>query len=147
MLQKINFILLISVIILIVGIGGVLLWQQIVQTKPYYAVYLSTGELYFGMIDYFPQLALKNPYLLQRNENNTQTPYSIQKFSDAFWGPTEKMLLNKKNIIWKVKLKNDSQVLNYIKNPTALNNNLESLPTVQDLSDLKNASTTTSTND
>jgi hypothetical protein len=44
---------------------------------------------------------------------------SLSKFSSAFWGPEDRIDLNEKNIVWKVKLKKDSPVANFIKNPTA----------------------------
>lgn len=137
-MNRINFFLLSLVIILLLGIGAAICWRQITFVKPYYAVYTSTGEIYFGEMSFFPRFVLKNAYLLQHNPQDSQSPYSIEKFSDAFWGPENELYLNSKNIVWKTKLKNDSQVLNFIKNPQAqkdassLMNNLPTIPEAAD---------------
>jgi hypothetical protein len=41
----------------------------------------------------------------------------LAKFSGAFWGPEDKIYLNEKNIVWKTKLRVDSPVVQFIKNP------------------------------
>lgn len=118
-ISKLNKILLVLVVVLFVSLLAVVYWQRVGFERNYYAVYLSTGDLYFGQLSYFPKLSLQNAYLLQRNPNDQQNPLSLQKFENAFWGPQDKIYINDDNIIWKAKLKKDSQVVQYMKNPQA----------------------------
>jgi len=129
-MSKLNKILLVIVIILLIALGVVIYWQRGGFEKPYWAVYLSTGDLYFGKLSKFPKLSLSDVYFIQRNPNDQQNPFSLAKFSHAFWGPEDRIYLNEKNIIWKTKLKDNSQILQFIKNPSAFQNSA-SQPTSQ----------------
>jgi len=115
--NKINKVLLLIVIVLAAVLVGIVYWQKVGFKKSYWAVYLDTGDLYFGQLSFFPKFSLKDAYLLQKNVNDQQNPYSVSKFSNAFWGPEDRIYLNKDNVIWKAKLKDDSQVVNFIQNP------------------------------
>ncbi len=105
------------IIVLAAALVAIIYWQKVGFNKNYWAVYLDTGDLYFGKLNYFPKLSLSDAYLLQRNEQNQQNPFSVSKFSNAFWGPEDKIYINEDNIVWKTKLKDDSQIVNFIKNP------------------------------
>ena len=115
-MSKLNKILISIVIILLIVLGAVLYWQKVGFEKPYWAVYLNTGDIYFGKLSHFPFLSLSDVWFFQRNANDAQNPLSVAKFTNALWGPQDKIYLNEKNIIWKAKLKEDSQILNFIKN-------------------------------
>lgn len=104
------------VVVLIIALAGVIYWQKGGFERPYYAVYLDTGDIYFGRLNYFPRLSMTNVWFLQRNAQDSQNPLSLSKFRDAFWGPEDRMELNYKDIVWMAKLKNDSEVLKYIRN-------------------------------
>ena len=114
-MSKLNKILIGIVIILLIVLGAVLYWQKVGFEKPYWAVYLNTGDIYFGKLNHFPSFSLSDVWFLQRNTNDAQNPLSIAKFTNALWGPQDKIYLNEKNIIWKTKLREDSQILNFIK--------------------------------
>ena len=120
-MSKLNRVLVIVVLLLIVVLVGVVYWQKIGWESPYYAVYLNTGDIYFGKLNFFPKFSLSDVWFIQRNptdqQSAEQSPLSLVKFNQAFWGPEDKMYLNKENVIWTVKLKKDSQVLSFIKNP------------------------------
>jgi len=118
-MSKFNKILLAIVIILLIALGVVVYWQRSGFEKSYWAVYLGTGDLYFGKLSSFPKLSLSDVWFLQRNPQDTQNPLSLTKFGNAFWGPEDKIYLNEKNVVWKTKLKEDSQVVQFIKNPQA----------------------------
>ncbi|MEK7481942.1 MAG: hypothetical protein AAB607_01170, partial [Patescibacteria group bacterium] len=106
---------ILTVVVLLVALAAVFYWQKVGFEEPYYAVYLNTGDLYFGKLDYFPKLSLNDVYFLQQNSEDQQNPLSITKFENAFWGPKGKIYLNDEAIVWKVKLKKDSQLLQVIK--------------------------------
>lgn len=103
------------VVALIIILVAIIYWRQNKIEKPYYAVYLENGDIYFGKLSFFPYLSLKDVYFLQKNPSDSQNPFSVLKFENAFWGPENKIYINKEKIIWKTRLRDDSQVLNIIK--------------------------------
>lgn len=115
-MNKVNKILLIAVVILLIAFGVVLYWQKGGFEQPYYAVYMTTGDLYFGKLSHFPKLSLSDVWLLQRNENS-ENPFGITRFDKAFWGPEDEINVDSKNIVWTTKLKNDSQLTEFFRNP------------------------------
>jgi len=119
-MSKLNKILLVLVIVLLIALGVVLYWQRGGFKESYWAVYLDTGDIYFGKLHRFPRLSLTDIYFLQRNPDNQQNPLSLSKFARAFWGPEDKIYLNEKNIVWETKLSENSQVLQFIKNASAI---------------------------
>ena len=120
-MHKTNKILIGAIIILVIALGVVVYWQKGGFESPYYAVYLSTGDIYFGHLSYFPKYELTDVWLLQKDSSNQQNPFSLVKFDKAFWGPEDSMKLNSNDIIWTSELKSDSPVVQAIKNPQALN--------------------------
>lgn len=129
-MKNINKILLIVVIILLLIVVGFLVYQFQFREKPFYAVYLRTGDLYFGKLVRFPSFGLKQAYLFQVNPQNQENPLSVQRFSRIFWGPEDFMKINKENVVWIAKLSKESQLYQLIKNNPDLipqgnvNNNL-----------------------
>ncbi len=114
---KLNKILIGIIFILLLIFGAVIYWQKVGFERTYWAVYLDTGDIYFGKLNLFPRLSLSDVWFLQRNADDTQNYLSIAKFDDAFWEPQDKIYINEKNIIWRAKLREDSQVLSFIKSP------------------------------
>ncbi len=129
--KKIIVILIALIVILIIALFVVIYWQEISFESPYWAVYLDTGDVYFGKPHWFPRFNLTDVWFLQRNTNNTENPLSLTKFSQAFWQPEDKIYLNGKNIIWKTKLKDDSQIVQYIKDFQASQNQQSTQPSTQ----------------
>jgi len=83
--------------------------------NPYYAVYLRSGDMYFGKLSRFPKLILSDVWYLQVNtQENQQTGFNLAKFTNMVFGPKDKMEINKENVVWISKLSNDSQVVNFI---------------------------------
>ncbi|MBI4993495.1 hypothetical protein HZC33_00845 [Candidatus Wolfebacteria bacterium] len=113
-MSLINKILFALVVVLMIALVGVIYWQKNGFEDPYYAVYLNTGDLYFGHVNWFPRFSLSGAYLLQKT-NDEKNPYNITKFGNAFWGPEDDLYLNYDNVVWKTRLKKDSPVIGYIK--------------------------------
>lgn len=90
--------------------------------NPYYAVYLQTGDMYFGKLSRFPKLTLSDIWYLQRNIDDEKGGFNLAKFSNAMFGPKDKIELNKENVVWISKLRDDSQVVQFIQGtpPTTL---------------------------
>jgi len=118
-MNKLNKILLATVIVLIIAFGVVLYWQKGGFEEEYSAVYMTTGDLYFGKLSHFPKTSLSDVWLLQRNANDTQNPFGISRFDKAFWGPEDKLNIDSKNIVWTTELKSDSALVKFFKNPSA----------------------------
>ena len=117
-------ILIIVVIILAVWVG-ILIASNSNGTNPtgpspYSAVYLSTGDIYFGKLSWWPSPHMTDVWYLQRTQGqNGQTQVSIQPMTSVFWGPGNEIDLNSKNIIFSTRLMNNSQVVQVMENPTA----------------------------
>ena len=91
-------------------IGGFFVWGAFMEKPEYTAVYLRTGDLYFGELVRFPHYGLKQPYLLQFNKDNQQNPFSLQSFKDAIWGPEDFISLNRDEVVWTASLRSDSNL-------------------------------------
>jgi hypothetical protein len=84
----------------------------------YYAVYLDTGDLYFGKLSRFPSLALTDVWYLERGAQQL----SINDFSQIVWGPAGTLKLNDDRVVWVVKLSSQSQLLPYLKGELSAGN-------------------------
>lgn len=122
--KKIAFILIALVIVVVAVIALVGAWAaktlQLNPTGPseYSAVYLSTGDIYFGKLDWFPKPRLTNVWFLQRTADAAgASQLGIVPFKNAFWGPVDKVYLNPTQIIFWTRLRNDSQVAKAFANP------------------------------
>jgi len=110
--NKNNLILLLAIIILAIAVYISFAGKNFSFQRPYYAVYLRTGDMYFGHLSRFPHLALTNVYFLQQAQNGKGL--TIQKFEKAVFAPQDKLELNRSNVVWITKLQPDSQVVKYI---------------------------------
>ncbi|TRZ83738.1 hypothetical protein D4R86_00220 [bacterium] len=86
---------------------------DIVKT-PYHAVFLRTGDMYFGKLSRFPKLTLSDVWFLQVSNQEDQTGFNLVKFSNAMFGPKDKMEINRENVVWISKLADNSQVVSFI---------------------------------
>jgi hypothetical protein len=126
MLPKKLLIILIVIVIAILGVG---IWLGVKFLGPknpagpseFSAVYLATGDIYFGKLDWFPWPRMTNVWFLQRSINQQNQPQlGVAPFSSAFWRPIDEIYLNPKQIIFWTNLRNDSQLAQALANPTAL---------------------------
>ena len=119
-MSNVNKTLLILTVLLVLVIGVILYSQK--SDSPdnnFYAVMTESGELFFGELQYGRGAYLTNVWTLQRTDDE-KNPFSLVKFDQSIWGPEDKLELNEKGIVWKTKLRADSQVLAQIKNPAPL---------------------------
>lgn len=100
--------------LVVLALAGFYFWQSN-SSQVYSAIYLKTGDIYFGKLVYFPHFGLKNVYLIQSDPQNLQAPLSIQKFSSVFWGPSNFLKLNKSEVVWITKLDPLGQLATLIK--------------------------------
>ncbi|MDD5547744.1 MAG: hypothetical protein PHN74_02530 [Candidatus Pacebacteria bacterium] len=78
--------------------------------KKYAAVYLSTGEIYFGEFSNFMRPKLSNIFLIQQ----TQDGLAVQKFTNSVWKPKEPMYLNDEQIVFWSRIESDSPIVQAI---------------------------------
>ena len=91
------------------------------NASAYSAVYLSNGDMYFGVLSWFPKPHLSKVWLLQRQlDQNNQPQTNVAEFSKAFWAPVDDLYLNSKQIIWWSRLRSDSALAGAMNNPSLL---------------------------
>jgi len=106
-------------------IGGNAFWtENQVESQSYSAVFLTNDQVYFGKIknkDNQEILLIDVYYLQLSGETAAQTQlgerkFSIVKLGNEIHGPTDEMFINMQNVLFYENLKNDSKVLEAIKN-------------------------------
>lgn len=109
--KKIIIGILAILLVLVAGIG--LSWYLMNGSKnSYYAVYLDTGDLYFGKISWFPSLTLSNVWYIQRDPQSQNS--TLLDFSKVVWGPQNVMKINRDRVVWMAKLSETSPILTQI---------------------------------
>jgi len=121
--------IIIIVIVIVVVLGALSVWvglrfmadQNPEGASEYSAVYLTTGDIYFGKLYWFPWPHIKNVWFLQRGTNGqNQTQLGVVPFRNAFWGPVDEIYLNPKEMILWTRLRNSSQLAQAFANPSSL---------------------------
>lgn len=88
--------------------------------SPYSAVYLSSGDIYFGRFFSWPSPHMTDVWYLSRTQGaDNQTQVSVQPMKAVFWGPGNEIDLNANDIIFSTRLMNNSQVVQIMENPLA----------------------------
>ena len=109
-----RFMALLVVAVILLGVMVCIMWR-INRGSDFYAVYLQTGDVYFGRLSRLP-FGLSQVYTLQVNPQNQQVPINIQKFTNVFWGPSDFMKINREQVVWVTKLNPKSQLVELLKN-------------------------------
>jgi len=108
----------IGLIVAIILLGVLVYISFVDKTKviknPYSAIFLNTGDMYFGKLSRFPKLTLSDIWFLQRSIDEEQGGFDLIKFSNAMFGPKDKMEINKENVVWISKLRDDSEIVSFI---------------------------------
>jgi len=122
-MTKINKFLLGLVIVLVLAIlviFGVWYWKNI-EKNSFYAVYLDTGDLYFGQLSKFPSLSLSNVWYLQRDSQNQGV--ALMDFSKAAWKPEGKIKINRDRVVWISKISQDSPIISVMLGKESMDEN------------------------
>ncbi len=89
--------------------------------SPYSAVYLTSGDIYFGKLSWFPQPHMTDVWYLNRSVGtNGQSQVSVVPLKTAFWGPVNGITLNPQQILFWTNLSNSSQLVKDMENPSLL---------------------------
>jgi len=101
------------IVVVIVILAGVLGWYYNTKTKNNYSiVYLSTGEVYVGKLSTFPDLRLKDAYILlvtQDPADKTKNNFQLNPIAEALWAP-EYLQLTKENVVFHGPLLKTSKI-------------------------------------
>jgi len=81
-------------------------WREFEGRQKYYAVYTSSGDMYFGKLTFFPSLVIKDAYVLQQDGEGG---FFLSPFTSALWGPDGDIKLNRDNVIWMADIDKESQ--------------------------------------
>ena len=88
--------------------------------SPYSAVYLSTGDIYFGKLSWFPSPRMTDVWFIQRNQDQSgQTQVSFVPMKSVFYGPMDEINFNAQDIVFSTRLKNSSQIVAAMENPSS----------------------------
>jgi len=89
--------------------------------KEYQAVFLTNGQVYFGHLDMSMEFyELTDIYYLQVNqdlqiaEDGTKPDLSLIKLGEELHGPTDRMLINKDQVLFIEDIADDSKVMKAI---------------------------------
>ena len=125
--KSVAIILIIVVVVLFVGLG---VWIGMrfraggavandPSLSPYSAVYLSTGDIYFGTLVWSPSPHLEDAWFLERGTNaEGNAMVGVYPFSQVTWGPSDTVYLNSSQIIFWTRLSSTSTVAQLIANPS-----------------------------
>ncbi|KKQ41487.1 MAG: hypothetical protein US60_C0038G0013 [Microgenomates group bacterium GW2011_GWC1_37_8] len=100
--------------------AGAYIWK--ITPRPYSAVVLTNGDIYFGQVSYFPKFSLTNAYILQiaSDPNNPeQAVPQIVPTDLLLWAP-EKLVLNRDQVLSISEVGEDSQVMELIRSRSAV---------------------------
>jgi len=88
--------------------------------SPYSAVYLSTGDIYFGKLSWFPSPHMTDVWFIQRSQDQSGQPQvGVASMQSVFWGPVDEINFNSKDIVFWTRLKNSSQLVQALSNPAS----------------------------
>lgn len=97
-------------IVLVVFVIALVWWAiSLVSGPTYHAVYLDTGDIYFGQLGSFPGTVLHDAWYLQQDFENQQL--ALAEFSNVVWSPVGSLDLNNAHVVWTAKISKDSQII------------------------------------
>jgi len=80
-------------------------------------IVIEGGNIYFGERSLFNPYKIYSPVFVNVNQDGN---LSLQKFSDAVWGPKDFIYFNPQKIVFWTYLKDDSQLIDFIKNKSRI---------------------------
>ncbi len=120
------YLLLVCVLVLISFFGYRYFMSQKNLSKPYVAVFLTNGQVYFGktLKNNENEMVLKNVYYLRdvaservgESAEAITKQLSIIKLGTEVHGPTDMIFINKSSVLFFEELRDNSKVVETIKN-------------------------------
>lgn len=125
--MKKKTILIITVVVISVLALGVYITIKILTTpedlraSKFTAIYMVSGDIYFGKMSRLFGTKLESVWYLQRGvdqENNPQL--SIAPFKKVVWSPVDEMKINMDQVLFWAKIKESSELAKALENPSAI---------------------------
>ena len=114
--EKIFYVIFTIIILVLIGI---IIWEKRGgKSNNYYAIYLNTGDMYFGKLVPSSRYTLIDPYFLRATQDK-KNPLAIARFQNAFWKPGKKLQFNPANVVWINKLSPDSPIISFMESQKA----------------------------
>jgi hypothetical protein len=118
---------LIAIVVMLLVATGVWVGVAVIAGRssqstlsPYSAVYLSTGDIYFGKLDWSPSPHIEDAWFLERSTAaNGSTTVGVYPFNQVAWGPSDTVYFNSQQIIFWTRLNSTSSIAQLIANPSA----------------------------
>ncbi|MFH1188789.1 MAG: hypothetical protein V1652_03025 [bacterium] len=104
-----------GIILALLIIVGFFIWREVNSQERYYAVYLTSGDVYFGKLHFFPSLIMNDAYFLQADSTYEEGGYVLSRFSNALWQPEGTIKFNRDHVLWIAELKQDSKAVAFIR--------------------------------
>jgi hypothetical protein len=126
--KKLTFFLLLVLVIVLIAVG-VWIGLSLVGSRgnnantpsPYTAVYMVSGDIYFGKLSWFPRLHLADAWYLERTTDASgKTQVGVAPLTSAFWGPVGDIYINSQSVLFYAPVKNGSQLVQAIENPSTV---------------------------
>lgn len=99
-MSKKNIAIVVVLVLIVAALG---FWKyKAMNPSDYSVVYLTTGEVYVGKLATFPNLELKNAYILQVTKDPTdatKTNFQLNPVNQALWAP-KSIHLVKDNVVF-----------------------------------------------
>jgi cytoskeletal protein RodZ len=125
--KKVKFFSFLVLIIILIAIG---VWIGLAffgshsvdanAPSPYTAVYMTSGDIYFGKLSSFPRLHMTDAWYLERTTDASgKTQVGVAPLTASFWGPVGDIYINGQNVLFYAPIKSGSQLVQAIENPTA----------------------------
>lgn len=126
--KTVAIIVVVLATVFLIGVG-ILVGARIVSNgpstsdaslSPYSAVYLSTGDVYFGILDWSPSPHMEDAWFLEHTTNAAgQSAIGVYPLSQVAWGPTGTVYFNAQDIVFWTRLSSTSSVAQLMANPSA----------------------------
>lgn len=127
--KKVLKVILLIIALCIVGASIFMMKDKIVslfvKEKPYGAVFLTNGQVYFGKVtkNNDKEIVLNDVYYLQVGAGAqaeavnalSQTKFNLVKLGNELHGPTDELFINREQVIFYEYLREDSKVVSSIK--------------------------------
>ncbi len=102
-------------IVLILLVAGFFIGRALSRPavlSPYSAVYMASGDMYFGKFSRWPHARITDAWHLDRGPNGEA---GLSPMSSVAWGPGPAIQLNEDQIIFWVALRSDSPLVQALK--------------------------------
>lgn len=146
MKKKTLAIIIILVVIVALIVGAYLAVKifnkpQELKASEFTAVYMTSGDIYFGKMSWFPRPKLQNVWYLQRGVDQQNNPQlSIAAFKKVLWSPIDEVRINPKQIILSTRIREDSELARALRDPAAVTSGEAKTQLQQELKQLDSTS-------